>query len=349
MHSRSLAPSPGPKPERHISQGVNNFVALAQKNALFDYSLGGPVDENVRRSGGATGASCALGETVNELIQAILNYVDRVGHYSLIVVVVELLLIGLIVWWITRFLRGTRGARLIKGIAVLLAGVYVVIRLLPRNLGEKELDWDRLEFLYGKFLLFAFVAAMVAFQPEIRRALIRIGQTRLFRTARGEMEPLIESLVEAAGYLSRNKIGSLIAVERSVGLAALMETGTLIDAEISANLLTTVFYPGSSLHDMGVIVSGERLAAAGCQFPLAESEDVDPSLGSRHRAALGLAQESDAIVLVVSEETGRVSLAYEGQLYIGLELENVREMLFALLAPKELAGHRRKIQQARGS
>ncbi len=282
---------------------------------------------------------------MGELVRAITTYLDRVMNYSPIVVIVELLLIGIVVWWVSRFLRGTRGARLIKGMAALLVGVYVIIRLLPRNRGDVPLDWDRLDLLFGKFLLFVFIAAMVAFQPELRRALIQIGQTRWFRSARGEVEALIDSLVESAGYLSRNKIGALVAVERSVGLAALIETGTRIDAQLTGSLLNTIFYPGSALHDMGVIIRAERVAAAGCQFPLAESEDVDPSLGSRHRAALGLAQESDAVILVISEESGRISLASEGQLYIGLELENLREILFGLLASKQVIASRRKAKQ----
>jgi len=148
--------------------------------------------------------------------------------------------------------------------------------------------------------------------------------------------------VASAAFLSRNKIGAVVAVERSIGLGALADTGTPMEAAVTSRLLNTIFYPGTALHDMGVIIRGGRLAAAGCQFPLAESEEVDPSLGSRHRAALGLAQESDAVVLVVSEETGRVSLAYEGQLYIGLELDNLREMLIDLLVPKRLFGRWRR-------
>lgn len=288
---------------------------------------------------------CAYETIVNDLIRAISKYLHHVMTYSPIVVAVELLLIGTVVWWVTRFLRGTRGARLVKGMALLMAGIYIVISLLPRNVGQTDLRWDRLQFLYGKFLLFAFVAAMVAFQPELRRALIQIGQTRFFRGRRGEVEPMVEALVESASYLSRNKIGALIAVERTVGLAAIMETGTTIEGAITSGLLNSIFYPGSALHDLGVIISDQRVAAAGCQFPLAESEDVDPSLGSRHRAALGVAQESDAVVLLVSEETGRISLGCEGQLYIGLEIESLREMLFSLLATKTMIKRRREAQK----
>ncbi len=265
---------------------------------------------------------------MENFVRTIKTYFQRVSNYDPVVIAVELLLIGVFVWWVMRFLRGTRGARLIKGVALLLVTVYVIIQLLPENL-----EWERIRFLYGKFLLFVFIAVVVAFQPEVRRALIQIGQTRLFRGETGEIEEMIESVVDSSAYLSRNKIGSVVAIERTVGLGAIIETGTPLDAELTASVLNTIFYPGSALHDMGVIIRNERIAAAGCQFPLAESDDVDPSLGSRHRAALGLAQESDAVVIVVSEETGRISLACEGQLYIGLELENLRGMLRQLLLP----------------
>jgi len=271
---------------------------------------------------------------MREFIDAITTYLGRVATYNLLVVAVELVLIGAVVWWVMRFLRGTRGARLVKGLALLLATVYVVIRLLPKNIGgDKDLGWERIEFLYGNFLLFAFVATVVAFQPELRRALIQIGQTRFFRGRRRQLEAMIDELAESASYMSRNKIGSIVAIERSVGLGALMQSGTPVDAELTAGLLNTIFYPGSALHDMGVVIKDGRVATAGCQFPLAESDDVDPSLGSRHRAALGLAQESDAVVIVVSEETGRISLACEGQLYLGLEPAALKDMLMGLLAP----------------
>lgn len=276
---------------------------------------------------------------MRELTEAIITYLQRVGTYNLTVVAIQLLLIGLVIWLVMRFLRGTRGARLVKGAALLLAIVFIVIRLLP-----KTVEWKRIEFLYANFLLFAFVAFVVAFQPELRRALISIGQARFFRRRYGEIEDMVGELIRSVAFLSRNKIGAIIAMERSVGLGALIETGTPIYADVTAELLNTLFYPGTILHDMGVIIHEHKIAAAGCQFPIAESEEVDPSLGSRHRAALGLAHDSDAIVLVVSEETGRVSLAYEGQLHIGLEQENVREIILELLTP----GHAKRKKASKG-
>jgi diadenylate cyclase len=273
---------------------------------------------------------------MHEIAETLMTYLRRVAAYDTTVVIVQLLMIALVVWLVMRFLRGTRGARLVKGAIVLLAIVFVAIRLLP---GSD--DWRRIEFLYSQFLWFAFIAFVVAFQPELRRALISIGQARIFHSRHGQIEEMVEELVRSLAYLSRNKIGAIIAVERSVGLGSLIGAGTLINADLSAELLNTIFYPGSTLHDMGVIIHEGRVAAAGCQFPLAESEEVDPSLGSRHRAALGLAKESDALVLVVSEETGRIALAYEAQLFIGMTQEVIREMLVELLAPA-LARRQRK-------
>ena len=265
---------------------------------------------------------------MKQLLDAITAYLNRVANYDMSVVAVELFLIGVVVWWLMRFLRGTRGARLVKGVTVILATVYIAIRLLPDNLG-----WDRIQFLYGNFLWFAFVGIVVAFQPELRRVLIQVGQTKLFRSPLDSVRAMTNALLESTAYLSRNKIGAVLAIERSVGLGGIGESGTALDAELTSSLLNAIFYPGSALHDMGVIIREGRIAAAGCQFPLAESEEVDASLGSRHRAALGLAQDSDAIVLVVSEETGRVSIACDGQLYLGLSPEALDALLLGLLAP----------------
>ena len=276
---------------------------------------------------------------MTSIARAISVYLRRVANENPFELAVELLMIGVVVWWVMRFLRGTRGARLVKGVALLLATVYIVILMLPSELG-----WHRIKFLYGNFLLFTFVAAVVAFQPEIRRAFIHLGHASLFRGARAEVTSTVTSLVESCAYLSRNKIGAIVAVERTVGLGGLVESGIMLDSSLTASLLNTIFYPGTALHDMGVIVREGRIAAAGCQFPLAESEEVDPSLGSRHRAALGLTKDSDAAVIVVSEETGRIWLALEGQLYVGLELENLRGMLVSLLAPAKLVRRLRKAE-----
>jgi diadenylate cyclase len=269
------------------------------------------------------------------MFDGLVRYLNRVSTYNPVIGLIHLFLIGLVVWWAMRFLRGTRGARLVKGAALLLVAVYVVIQLLPK--GD---EWDRLEVLYSRFLFFAFLGLVVVFQPELRRALMQLGQARLFRAQAGRLEAMIHQICRACAYLSRNKIGALIAIERTVGLSAWAESGVRMNADITAELLNTIFYPGSALHDMGVVIQNGRISAAGVQFPLAESDSADRSLGSRHRAALGLSEECDAVILVVSEETGRVSLAYDGQLSVGVPLEGLRELLEALLTPKTITGRK---------
>lgn len=248
------------------------------------------------------------------------------GSYNPYVVLAELLLIGLMVNWCAGVLHGTRGTRLLRGLLVVLVVATLVIRVLA-----DQMHWTRLALLYQYFIIGMAFVALVAFQPELRRALIRAGDVRFLRRKQ-PAEKVIAALVEAAGYLSRNKYGALIAIQRDVGLANWAENGTPLNAEVSANLLKTIFYPNSALHDLGVIIRGNRIVAAGCQFPVAESGDVDPGLGSRHRAAVGLSAESDALVLVVSEETGTISLAEAGKLTRYLALDDLEEELESRLA-----------------
>jgi diadenylate cyclase len=259
----------------------------------------------------------------------LLNFGDffrAIGSYPWWQVLIELLIIGAVVYWVVSFLQGTRGARLLKGIVVLLIGIYLVVRLLAGRFGL-----GRLEFLYGRFLLAAGFAIIVVFQPELRRALMRLGETRLFRGFSTQINDDIDALVESATFLSRRKIGALVAIERDVGLGGIAETGTRLNADLTAELLNTIFWPNSPLHDLGVVVSNGRVTYAGVQFPLAESGDLEKELGSRHRAAVGMSQETDAVVLVVSEETGDISIAERGQLIRKLTPETLRGLLSELL------------------
>src|SRR3954451_24524687 len=234
-------------------------------------------------------------------LSSFFNAVKTYGGWR---VSIELFLIGIVVYWVVGFLRGTRGARMLKGISFLLISLYLIVSLVGRKFG-----FERIEFLYSRLLYFASLAVVVVFQPELRRALMRIGETRLFHTFSSQLNEEIEALVEAATFLSRRKIGGLIAIEREVGLGGIAENGTPLNADLTANLLETLFWPNSPLHDMGVGVSRGRIAYAGVQFPLAEPGALEKELGSRHRAAVGMSQESDAVMLVVSEETGDISMA----------------------------------------
>ena len=262
------------------------------------------------------------------------GFLRSVATYNWWQVAIEMLLIGLVVYWVLRFLRGTRGARMLKGVVSVLIVLFLIISLVAQ-----QFELQRIEFLYRQFLSFASIAIIVVFQPELRRALMRLGETRLFRGFGGQqINEEIEALVESATFCSRRKIGALVAIERETGLGGIAESGTRLNAELSAELLNTIFWPNSPLHDLGVIVSGGRVMYAGVQFPLAESGDLEKELGSRHRAAVGMSQESDAVVLVVSEETGDVSIAERGQLIRKLTPEGLRGLLGELLGRNADAG-----------
>jgi len=239
--------------------------------------------------------------------------------------IVELALIGVVVYGVLRFLQGTRGARLMQAVLVIMSGMLLL------SIIARIFQFDRIMVLYPYFVGGTFLVALVVFQPELRRGLTRIGE-RLSRRARTEQSSrLIESLVAMAENLSRRKIGALVAIERRVPVGTLRETGVTLDAEISQELLETIFWPGSALHDLGVIISGGRIAAAGCEFPLAEADPAHRIFGSRHRAALGMSMETDALVVVVSEETGAISMAVRGRFYRDLDADRLREMLMARL------------------
>jgi len=269
---------------------------------------------------------------------------SRIAGYNGWVVALELIVIWAIVFVVFQFVRGTRGARAVLGATLVLVGSYIAIKLLPG--GEEQ--FARLTYLYGNSVEFAVIALLIVFQPELRRALVRLGEVGIFQSAKGlQKARVIEEVLAATAYLSKNKIGALISIERQVGLGGLIEGGTRLDAAVSRDLLKTIFWPGSALHDMGVVIRGERIIAAGVQFPLAEGEQFSSELGSRHRAAIGLSQEADALIIAVSEETGTISLAERGQLKRNLNIDELRSHLArgmerANLAPTdEAAGESR--------
>ena len=242
---------------------------------------------------------------------------------------VELFIIGLAVYAVMRFLRGTRGARLLRGFLFLLLGSTLVL-----NFIANVFDLERIKTLYPLFVGALFLSALVAFQSELRRALIRLGAGAWLGETKRDLDRLIDEVIEAVGQLSRERKGALIAFERGTEFRALEESGVKLDADLSKELLVTIFWPGTPLHDMGVIVSQGRLSAAAVQFPLVDPDVFDPALGSRHRAALGLSQESDALIVVVSEETGTITLAENGALQRNLTPASLRELLREKLGPR---------------
>jgi diadenylate cyclase len=263
---------------------------------------------------------------MQQILVNLSNFFAQLKGYGAGSVITELLIIGFVVYWVIRFLRGTRGARLLKGITFVLISLFVIIRLVAKQFGLVRID-----FLYSQFLSFASLAVVVVFQPELRRALMRLGETRLFRGLNSQVSDDIEEIVKTVLFCSRNKIGAVMAIERDTGLGGIAESGTRINADLSAELLETIFFPNTALHDLGVISQG-RIMWAGVQFPMAESGDLaEKELGARHRAAVGMSQETDAVVVVVSEETGDVSIAERGRLIRKLTADALRDLLGELL------------------
>jgi len=242
-----------------------------------------------------------------------------------------LLAIGLVIWWVVDFLEGTRGERLFRGVIFI-----VVTGVLVLNLVVERLPFYRLQYLYRGFLIAILIIAVAGFQPEIRRVLMQIGQPRIWAGVSHQLSRTVEELVTAVTELSAARIGAIIVIERQVALGEFIETGVRLDARVTSDLLKTIFYPGTPLHDMAVVVRGDRLVAASVQLPLAEAGSVaGVELGSRHRAAVGITAGSDAMCLVVSEETGAISIAKNGQLVRNVTESQVR----ANLADGSLPGH----------
>jgi len=262
-------------------------------------------------------------------VETLVDYLRRVAsNNQWWVVGIELILIGLVVYWIVDFLEGTRGERLFRGVILLL-----VIGVLILNLLVRQFDFARLQYLYKGFLVGVLIIAVAAFQPEIRRVLMRLGQPRFWSGSYQQLSKTVEELVTALNGLSAARIGAIIVIERRVALGEFIETGVRIEANVTAELLKTIFYPGTALHDMAVIIRGDRILAAGVQLPLAEVGSVGGvELGSRHRAAIGITTGSDAACLVVSEETGIISIAENGQLTRNIDESRLRNRLASLMA-----------------
>jgi diadenylate cyclase len=248
---------------------------------------------------------------------------DRLAAYPPWEVAIELLLIGLVVWAVVRFAQGTRAAGALKGIFL----IVVLATVTARVVGGGE-AFQRLAFLYDRFLAIVAVGLLVIFQPELRRALIRLGETPFFRSSPTDIADAVDAIVEACAYFSKSRFGAIIAIEREINLRGVIEGGTRLGAELSSRLLQTIFFPGAALHDLAVVVKGNVIHAAGVQFPLADPTDMpDPRLGSRHRAAVGLTKEADALVVVVSEETGEIRIAERGRLSEPMDADGLREQL----------------------
>ncbi|MHC4396604.1 MAG: diadenylate cyclase CdaA [Planctomycetota bacterium] len=257
------------------------------------------------------------------LIDYLSDYLSRIAGHGWWRVGIELFLIALVVYWVMDFLEGTRGERLFRGVVFILIAGVLILKLVS--------DWflfERLEYLYKGFLIFVLVIAVAAFQPEIRRALIRIAQPRFMAGSSQQLARTVEEIITAVIQLSTDQTGAIIVIEKRVALGEFIETGIRVDARVTAELLRTIFHPGAALHDMAVIIRGDRVVAARVQLPLVEDGTIDGiELGSRHRAAIGITTSSDASVIIISEETGVVSIAQAGKLTRNITETQLRKHL----------------------
>ncbi|MBN1795392.1 MAG: diadenylate cyclase CdaA [Sedimentisphaerales bacterium] len=273
-------------------------------------------------------------------MQSLIEYFHRVAGYSPWAVIIELLLIGLVVYWVVDFLEGTRGERLFRGVILV-----VIAAVLLLNLVAERLHLERLQQLYNYFLIFVLVVAVAAFQPEIRRALISIAQPGFLHGSSQTLSRTIEEIVAAVSSLAQTRTGAVIVIQKQVALGEFIETGVKIDAKVTKELLKTIFYEGTALHDMAVIINGDRIIAASVQLPLAEADRIDGvDLGSRHRAAIGMSTGSDASIIVVSEETGIISLALNGKLIRNIDDTRLRKHLTNVMVRQQAPGWFRRVR-----
>ncbi|MCR9245748.1 MAG: diadenylate cyclase CdaA [bacterium] len=244
--------------------------------------------------------------------------------------VFEVAVFAILIYTGLRFIRETRGSGVIYGMTLLLIGtvvVWIVIRVF---------DLPNLAQLFDMVASSVLIALVVVFQPEIRKAILHLGDAPIFNRFFRHESRIVPRLVRAMARMSKERVGALIAIEREASLAELADNGITIDAELNSYLIESIFFPKSALHDGGIVVRDDRIVAASCLFPLSQ-DDIDKRLGTRHRAALGLSEETDAIVLVVSEETGRISTAIGGKLNHDLTIEQLEHELAALLHLEQAA------------
>lgn len=237
--------------------------------------------------------------------------------------VIDILVVSILIYEGLKLIRGTRAAQMALGSAVVLLLFYA-----SQRYPLQTVNWViRNLFVYVGF------AAIVLFQSDIRRALSHLGRAPFFRYLAGtkESDETLEEVLTAAGLLAKGRVGALIVLEREIGLRNYVESGIPLDAAVSYDLLTTIFHPGAPMHDGAVIIQENRVAAAACFLPLTVSPTFDRELGTRHRAAIGVTEESDAVAVVVSEERGEVSLAVDGRIERGLTPERLRARLHELV------------------
>jgi diadenylate cyclase len=238
---------------------------------------------------------------------------------------VDVILMSIIIYRLLLIIKGTKAAHMLIGL-----GLLLMASLLSRYFELYTVDW-----MIQSFWAQIVIAVIILFQPEIRRALAQMGEAQIFKnlTSAEELKSLDE-IVRATVSLANKKIGALIAIERDTSLKDFVEMGTPLDAKVTKEILLSIFHPTSPIHDGAVVIKGNRIIAAGCFLPITMDPDISKALGTRHRAGLGLSEETDAVIVVVSEETGVVSMATHGKLETHLDMGTLRDILTDLFTAK---------------
>ncbi len=241
--------------------------------------------------------------------------------------IVEITILWFIIYHVLRFFEGTRALYVFRGIITLLAAFFLF-----QKLDLKVLDW-----LLNKLFGISVIAILIIFHPEIKQGLAKLGRRRLFmvQLKEKELDQILRELSDSADDLCKEKIGGLIAIENNDPLSAYIENGVSIDARISSDLIQAIFTPNNPLHDGGLIIQAGKIAAAGCLFPLIQNQELSRIYGTRHRAALGLSEETDAIIIVISEERRDISLVYQSKLYKDLGKEELSSKIKEIIKLKK--------------
>jgi diadenylate cyclase len=250
------------------------------------------------------------------MINAILDFLQNYWNAA-----IEIVFLAVAIYYGYLYFRGTRGAKVLTGLAIL----FITLTLVSQILNLTVISW-----LLRSLTAFLAIALVVIFQPELRRALAELGSSQFFSSTTQKKET-IDIITEAVFELASKQTGALLAIERDTAIQSFAESGVSIDCEISQELLLTIFFPKTPLHDGGVIIRNDRIIAAACIFPVSQREDLDRTLGLRHRAGLGISEESDAIAIVVSEETGNISICYRGRIERGFKPGQFEKRLSELL------------------
>ena len=242
---------------------------------------------------------------------------ELLRHHRWVLDFLDIALMSVVLYRLLLILKGTKAVQMLIGL-----GILLLASVASRYLELYTIDW-----LVQSFWAQIVIAIIVLFQPEIRRALAHIGEAQFLTFTKAEELKSLEEIVRASVSLANKKIGALIVIERETSLKDFIEVGTPLDAKVSRELLSSIFHPTSPIHDGAVIIKGNRIAAAGCFLPITLSSELSKSLGTRHRAGIGLTEETDAVAIIVSEETGFISMAMDGRLETRLDMGTMRDQL----------------------